>query len=378
MPLLSAPLARIAGAFSLVLLVAGVSPARAEPRLPQSELVKSIRVLEPGGGRLAWSVQGDWIAYDQRDAEGFYNIHIMAPDGGFRKCLTCPLREFRKAHAYNPSWHPSGNYLVFQVQLAANKLKLSPAEMTTPDRGLHSAIWVIDKAGKNFWQLAGGAETSSVLLDPTFSHEGDRLAFSERIRSRQGRWGEWVVRIGDFRVKAGVPRLRKVRSLKPGDNRRFVTISGFSPSDDSLLVAGNLDRGQSASGMDIYEMSLEDGSLRRITRSRREWDEGAHFSPSGERIAWTSDRGVPPGKSTQRVRAPSARAQRRELWLMRADASDQERLTFFNHPAAPESLRGAVVSDFAWSPDGRRLAVHVVTDLGEGEERIYLVELVEE
>ena len=377
MPLLSSYLVRFAGAFSLLLLIVGAGPSRAEAALPQSDLVKSIRVLEPGGGRLAWSVQGDWIAYDQMDAEGFYNIHIMAPDGGFRKCLTCPLREFRKAHAYNPSWHPSGDYLVFQVQLAAKKLKLSPAEMTTPDRGLHSAIWVIDKAGKHFWQMTG-SDPNSVFLDPTFSHEGDRLAFSQRIRSRQGRWGEWAVRVAQFRLKAGVPRLRKIETFKPGDNRRFVTVSGFSPSDTSLLLAGNLDSGQSETSMDVYEMSLEDGTLRRITRSRREWDEGAHFSPSGERIAWTSDRGVAPTKNTQRVRATSARAQRRELWVMRADASDQERLTFFNHPAAPESLRGAVVSDFAWSPEGKRLAVHVVTDLGRGEERIYLVELVGE
>jgi hypothetical protein len=63
---------------------------------------------------------------------------------------------------------------------------------------------------------------------------------------------------------------------------------------------------------------------------------------------------------------------------MLADASDQERLTFFNHPAAPEALRGAVVSDFAWSPDGRQLAVHVVTDMEEGVERIYMVRLKSE
>jgi len=375
MPLLSPRLRRFAGAFSLLFPLAGVGVVRAEPKLPQSDWVESIRVLEPGGGRLAWSVQGDWIAYDQMDAKGFYNIHIMDPNGRFRKCLTCPLREFRKAHAYNPSWHPSGNYLVFQVQLLARRLKLSPAEMTTPDRALHSSIWIIDKTGKHFWQLVSSAQTTGVLLDPVFSHEGDHLAFSERVRSKKGRWGEWAVRVGQFRIKAGVPRLRKVKSFKPGDRHRFVTVSGFSPSDDAVLVAGNLDNGQSELGMDVYEMSLKDGSVRPLTRSRREWDEGAHFSPDGELVAWTSSRGVDLGKTSQQVRAPSARAQRRELWLMRADGGDPQRLTFFSHPAAPESLRGAVVSDFAWGPEGKRLAVHVVTDLAAGVERIYLIEL---
>jgi Tol biopolymer transport system component len=332
-------------------------------------------VLEPNGGRLSWSVQGDWIAFDQRGADGFYDLYLMAPNGGLRKCLTCELFEFRKAHAYNPTWHPSGKYLVFQVQAVAGKLGLSAAEMTSPDRGLHSALWVIDRAGKNFWQLTGAGRGGNTVLDPCFSHEGGQLAFSERFKSKQGRWGEWAVRVADFEIKAGVPRLKNVRTFQPGVQPNFIQVDGFAPSDDALLVSGNLD-GQSESGMDVYRMSLAGGALARVTRTPSEWDEGARFSPAGDRIAWTSDRDAlarraPPPPA----RFASARAQRRDLWLMREDAADQERITFFNHPAAPESLRGAVVSDFDWSPDGRELAVHVVTDLEEGVERIYMVRL---
>jgi len=46
-----------------------------------------------------------------------------------------------------------------------------------------------------------------------------------------------------------------------------------------------------------------------------------------------------------------------ELWLMKSDGSNKRRLTHFNEPGYPEYMGGrrCIVSDSAWSPDGKRI-----------------------
>lgn len=347
----------------------------ADGKVPESPRVESLRLVIPDGGRLDWAVQGDRIAYDKRDDEGFYDIYLATPEGTDETCITCSLREFRKAHAYNPSWHPSGELLVFQVQLVAKKLRLGAAEMTTPDRGLHSELWTVSRDGKTYNRISP-ANTNLAVLDPHFSFEGDLLIWSERVRARQGRWGEWVLRVARFDQRVGIPRLKKVRTLRPGETHLFLEAHGFSPDQKGVLVSGNLEADHGEAGMDVYLLDLESESATRLTHTFGEWDEHAHFAPDGEHIAWTTNRNLPrriPQTSPDTM--PTARPQPRDLWLMRADGSGEERLTFFNHPASPDARGGAVVSDFAWSPDGDQIALHVATDFLAQREAIYILKL---
>ena len=60
-----------------------------------------------------------------------------------------------------------------------------------------------------------------------------------------------------------------------------------------------------------------------------------------------------------------------ELWAMDADGANKRQLTRFNTPGAPEHVPGDIVvpADSAWSPDGTRLAVLVLTRDPNGPER---------
>lgn len=375
-------------------LLALLLPVAAAPRPPQepppaeagsqaaepASPVERVRLLKRDGGRLDWSVQGDSIAFDQRGSDGFYDLYVTSmPEGRGEQCLTCAHPEFRKAHAFNPVWHPSGQVLAFQVQEHAGKLRLSPAGLTSPDRGLHSELWVISRDGRRPWRLTRVGERGGALLDPCFSHEGDRLAWSERVRSREGRWGEWVVRAGRFRLQGAVPRLSGVDTWHPGKERRLVLASAFAPDDRRLLLAGEVAPGPSASagmagGLDLYSLDLASGAVTALVTTPDEWDEQPRLSPRGDHLAFTSSRGLPAGpRLGQLGQSPTARPVPRELWLMKVDGTGRERLTSFNASAGTGA--GAVVSDFAWSPDGGSLAVHVVEDVATGEEAIYLVEL---
>lgn len=345
------------------------APETGAEELPRQRQVQDVQMLKRQGARVAWSPQGDWLAFDRADpTDGLYDLYVMKLDGTGERCLTCRALEFRKSNNLNPSWHASGEYLVFQVQRRAKRLHLDMEDLATPHRALHSDLWLIRRDGLRFWRLTRSEERGGAVLDPHFSHEGSQLMWSERVGTRHGRWGEWALRVARFTIKAN-PRIGKVRSYRPGERRELLVSHGFTPNDRGAVVSGNFEPGHGEAGMDVYVLDLEDGELTRLTHSLRGWDGYAHFAPRGERIAWTSDAELP--RDSKRL----APATRRDLWVMNADGSQKDRLTFFNHPASPESLGEAYLGDFDWSPRGDQIAIHVIYDPRNGGEGIYLIQL---
>ncbi len=338
---------------------------------PGHRKVRGVRVLKEDGGRMDWSQQGDWIAFDKAEGDGFHHIYVMKPDGTREKCVTCDQWDFRKTNALSPSWHPSGEYLVFQVQEHAGKLALDALKLTTPHRGLHSELWLIDVKGRQPFKLTQVGERGNALLDPHFSHEADMLVWSQRVVSL-GRWGEWEPHVGHFQIKRGVPRLSKVKSYRPAVQKGFVAAHGFTPNDRGLLISAVPDPGQSATGRDILELDLESNNFKRLTSSPKEWDELVFALPRSDGVVWVSDRNVKRPRDRQLPR-------RGDVWFMSAGGRRQERLTFFNNPESDHFLGEALIDDLAWNPDGDKLLLHVVSPGAPGsgsvKEAIYVVDL---
>ncbi|MEM7581943.1 MAG: hypothetical protein AAF560_01065 [Acidobacteriota bacterium] len=339
----------------------------AESGRPGHRKVQGVRVLVDGAGRMDWSQQGDWIAFDRADSSGFYHLYKMKPNGSREKCLTCDIWDFRKTNSLSPSWHPSGEYLVFQVQEHANKLQLDTLRLTTPHRGLHSEIWIISADGKAPFKLTQTRERGAAVLDPHFSHEASKLVWSQRVVSL-GRWGEWEPHVAEFKIRRGVPRISKVKSYQPGLKKGFVVAHGFTPNDRGLLISG----GRSSGGRDILELDLESGTAKPLTTTSRELDELAFALPRADGVVWVSSRNIEP---------PAGRVLPRQgdVWYMSASKRRQERLTFFNDPQSDHFLGEALIDDLAWSPEGDQLLVHVVSPGSPGSETvsqaIYVVEL---
>ncbi len=95
------------------------------------------------------------------------------------------------------------------------------------------------------------------------------------------------------------------------------------------------------------------------------WDEHAHYSPDGKKILWMS-------RAELKVQFPSvyglewAKYLRAELWTMNSDGTKPIRLTYFNQPNHPDyrwfqknvfATKRVIVSDNAFSPDGKKAAV---------------------
>ncbi|MDX1285209.1 MAG: hypothetical protein R3182_09360 [Draconibacterium sp.] len=83
---------------------------------------KSISLLNENGGRVSWSPSDDIILMDRKGDDGYYDIYMVLPDGSNEQCITCDLSGvLGKGHIGQPEWHPSGKYIVFQVQKSKNQ-----------------------------------------------------------------------------------------------------------------------------------------------------------------------------------------------------------------------------------------------------------------
>jgi dipeptidyl aminopeptidase/acylaminoacyl peptidase len=122
----------------------------------------------------------------------------------------------------------------------------------------------------------------------------------------------------------------------PDDLARIAEVSEpvSSPGGSMLaytVTATNLDADKKQS--DLWRASWDGKKREPLTRTPEDSEWRPQWSPDGKRIAFLSDAGGEDAKT--------------QIWIMRASGSSPRKLTDF-----PEG-----VEDFAWSPDGQRMAI---------------------
>ena len=341
---------------------------------PGHRAVKEIRRLRQGVGRIEWSSQGEQLAFDRAADTGFRALFVGNALAGTERCLSCGYWDLRKSHVLAPTWHPSGRMTVAMVQGPAAKLGMETWTLAGPDRGLHSELWAFPADGGDPWQLTNVVPQGGAVMDPHFSYEGDRLAWTRRVDTTVGgRWGSWEVRVADFQIKRGVPRLKNIRELDVLPWPGWVAVHGFTEDDKGLWLTvsptpGSADKG-GRRGLMSGRYDFESGRFTPLPGAG-DWDVLPSSVPRDERRVWVSDRGI------ERPRAPRL-PWRGDLWLASESGRRQERLTFFNDPSSDHYLGEAWIADTTWSPDGEHLLVQVLapdetkadeaTGGGEGE-----------
>ncbi|MBI5709500.1 MAG: PD40 domain-containing protein [Candidatus Eisenbacteria bacterium] len=310
--------------------------------------VKSLSVLETDAGRVAWSQDGSLIAYDKIGADGYADVWIMNPDGTNKANLTDGKPGLPGKHMGNPAWHPSGDWIVFQAERAVH---VGSSDQAAPGVGLFNDLWAIKRDGTRSYQLTT-ITAGCATLHPLFSHDGASMLWCE---SGSG-LTDWAVKLGDFLVLADSVSLSNVRTLRPGNPSGAVfyeTGGDFFPDNQTFSFTGNLEPGQHWTGMDIYTFQPATASLSRKTQTMTEWDEHGHVSPDGKWIVWASTRGYAFDPVT-------LAGYRMDLWVMRADGSGQQRLTYYNEPGHAEYTgQPMVCGDLAWSPDASKIVGYV-------------------
>lgn len=318
---------------------------------PGHRAVREVSLFRQDAGRLAFSRQGDYLAYDKKGEDGRYDVHLLRTNGASERCLTCDIYDFRRTNVLDPVWHPSGEYLVVQVQESPRRLKLDPLRMATPLRGVHSELWVVLAKGRQAWRITRTSEQGGAVLGPAFSYEGDRLLWNERLSNVDDPWGHWGARVAELSIRRGLPKLGKITTHDGGWKPGFSIASGFTPDDRGLLMAASPDDGQPTSGRDVLRLDLESGAAERLLVTPDQWDDRLTAAPRGDALVFVSNRGL------DRQRKLPYRG---DLWLLVPRQQRIERLTYFNDAKSPYDLGEALIDDIAWDPKQPQILVHVV------------------
>ncbi|NJN19647.1 MAG: hypothetical protein HC822_27100 [Oscillochloris sp.] len=341
----------------------GGSVATVFEACPRSGPAPLITTLRPAGGRVDWSKQRNLIAYDRPSADGDYEIFIMEPDGSNDRCITCNAAELAApGHRGNPTWHPSGEYLVFQAEKPRDD---ASGFQATPGFGARSDLWLAAADGSAFYQLTDlPNSTDQGVLHPHFSPAGDQLIWSQMyagpdLSELKQEFGFWQIHVADFAITPQGPQLSAEQAFEPL-GPAFYETHAFAPErEDVLLFSSNAAKDRVVSLENhLYLLDLADLTTTQLTFDG--YSEHAHFSPAGEWIAWMWNRDNP-NRGT-------------DLWLMRPDGSAQTRLTYYNHARCAEhEWRPLTVSDNSWGPGGDRIVAFVATDLIRQVGRIDLI-----
>jgi len=334
--------------------------------------VVSVTVLQEKGGRVSWLHDQGLIAFDKMGDDGYTDVYVMRLDGSGVECLTCG-KPVPQLHNGNPSWHPSGEYIVFQAQDPDLK-GLPPGAVGTyvasPGVGINNNLWVMTADGSKFWQLTDVKDRHGVL-HPHFSPDGTRLLWSEIISPHMDRIGHWVIKLADFTVENGEARITNVQTLQPMALQLY-EMHGFSPDGTKILFSG-IEQGGYYYDLEIYLMDLTTGLMVQLT-DNDEWDEHAHFTLDGQFIIWVSSEGIPQVKGSS-LEDTVGNPPRLEYWIMNVDGSNKRRLSGFNDPDAPECVDvdgGIGLGDFDIGPDGKTIVAKMRR--GRGQELTVLLE----
>lgn len=316
------------------------------------------------GKSVDWHPKLNRIASARLGKDDYYDVFTMKPDGGDIRVLTHALTGCPQKHNGNPCFHPSGEVLVFtgEDERLPDQDK-AVRRVAVPGSGLGANLFIVDVDGRACHQLTKYPLTPPIraVIHPQFSKDGKKLAWSERVRKGNSFGGGWVIKIADF-VGGDSPHLKNVKTLEPIERDCFYEIHDFSSDGKKLLFSGNLKEGQAHTGLDIYEMDIASGRITRLTHTDGDWDEHAHYSPDGNKIAWMSSTGFEIDYGPEKGQGTTwGKYLKTELWVMAANGSNAQQLTHFNTPGHPENIKGErfIVSDSTWSPDGKSICACV-------------------
>lgn len=292
----------------------------------------------------------------------------FSTEGPHVECLTCehprpPGAE--RSFDGTPQVSPDGEQILF-----VSSRDHEPAPASAPGGGVGQELYVMNADGSNPVRLT---ETPRFAgnYHPQWSRDGKRIFWGRNYNDLKS----WELLVADYDEEPR-PHLEHVVRLTGPTDTAWYEPHGFSPNGRRVIFTSsrsNLGNGE------IYTMELELGPRRRVTGGgelRRltdnpYWDEHAHYSPDGHRIAFVSSRDHPGAilgalmKASYDLNLPSnldtyvvvpgvfllaASARdpvsplRLDIYLMNRDGSGILKVT---------DDQGA--ADLDWSPDGSRI-----------------------
>ena len=304
------------------------------------------------GGDEDWSAATNLLTFDRHDARGINQIYVSQADGTHTRCLTCtqkPGAPRPDRNKFNPSWDPSGRYIVLQVEMDTSWVTGSDTNPMTQElmlNGLWTDLYVTTADGSQWTKLTNTTlSQADGVMNPAFSPDGSKLLWSRLVASASSTapWGVYRLMLANFSVASGTPTISDVRDITP-PGMQFVEAHVFSPDGRTVLVTSNLDTTTSKQ-MNIFRIDLASGIATNLTPGSTMWNEHAIFSRGGAHVVYMT--GIPWHLLTTDL-----------VMVNAADGSDWTQLTHFNDWGYPEYAgQGVYTIRPRFSGDGHQLAV---------------------
>jgi Tol biopolymer transport system component len=273
---------------------------------------------------------------------GKSQLYTLNLDGSSQTCITCG----QPGNNDGARWRPlTGDVILFV------STRDHPNAIGGDGAGIGQELYAMRPDGSDPTRLTF-SDLWATNYHANWSPDGRHIVWG-RTESRA-----WDVMVADF--------VEDARGMRLVNQRRIVhdttwwEAHGFTPDERSIITTNTRAGFNSA---DIYAIDLATGFRKRLTNNMT-WDEHAHLSPTGRKLAWISGRYQPaavaalndgslspiedffwivPGIFIDFGNPPAGYTT--ELTLMDADGTNLQQLTFDNE----------VVADNEWSPDGERI-----------------------
>jgi hypothetical protein len=328
-----------------------------------ASIVVSQQTLIENGGRIDWCHSTNLIAFDRMTSAASSEVYVIHPDGSGARCITCKTPGLPQGIRGQPAWHPSGEFLVIQVQgkfYSGNRFEFL-------SWGIHNDLWLIAADGSWAQQLVE-AEYLGANLHPHFSDTGDRLFWAVRESTgkkipqrlfhptpgQENPWDGWHLAIARFKHEAaGTTNLTRRADLYRGEGGFF---ESHAINKDAIWFSHT--RSGKPFVDEIYRAQADGTQRLNFSQSPGTWEEHAEPSPGGLLVTFNSSRSFdwnhPPDL---------AGTLRLELWARRQDTGKLIQLTNFNQGLTDRAR--ILTSDYAWGPSGAEIAVYYAT-FGQG------------
>ena len=344
--------------------------------MTKSDCVESIEIFSEKGGRVDWNTTTSKILMDQEN-DGRWDTYICNPDKSELINLTSDLtgQTFGDQtiqswqHRGQPAFHPSGEYILFQVMNEHASPKPKTRELLS--LGVNNDLWFMKSDGSLKQKLTNNPAGYSVL-HPHFSHSGNKIMWAEKYENNKKAsvFGAWRIKVAEIDLDSnGIVSLSNISIIQPS-GAKFYETHGFSPDDNKIYFSGNLTTDFRAN--DIYEYNLNTKKLVNLTNAPSQWQEMHNINPvnpstysfiSSEFFGWKNKWGW----ATLRT----------ELYIF--ENGQKKQLTFYNQPDSHSKRLSKVhyfIGDHCWSPDGKSiLAVLAEASIGNTNSKIIKVNL---
>jgi Tol biopolymer transport system component len=326
-------------------------------------------------GAPTWSSDGQRIAFVtiavRQGLQSPVELNVMDADGSAQRNLTrewsLELDPGSWLYAGLPVWSPDWRQLALVRARGVYRTHRGSVER-------YSDIYVMNADGSGLRRLTRSPQHDG---DPAWSPDGRRLAF---VRVQGGRSDIYVVD-ADGRGLRSLAHAIMFRPSPGAPSSGFAANPTWSPDGERIAFMSNRDGTD-----DIFVVNADGSGLRNLTRSQgdrtRMWHGRQHerifwssphqqWSPDGRKIVFRSERDRP---SELERAACRPRCRRDEIYVINADGSGRRRLTHnWRSDGAP-----------MWSPDGRKIVfvrsgwesagvqgdVYVVNADGSGERNL--------